>query len=696
MSDPKAQTAEYFIKQRIKNLEFFKKRYPEIYAAFCNFQVKNTDLLVSPDEPDVDLIVEGQSLYHGKARGYAAKEVAQFLKINFEGKLQKTYSPPLSHNYNGLRFSNSILKKTASASPLNDSGFVGYPLTNFFPFVVFLGTGLGYQIELLLKQTEVMNAVIFEPNPEIFSSSLYTVDWEAICSKFLDVKGKSIFFSLGVGVDVEGAGRLLERDLSKWGPFYPGLSLFFTHLGNKNMKKLADSVMKDIPSFLAGWGNYDDEVRRLNNSLHNLSQNFDVLVPNAVQAKNRPVLVCGSGPSIDIRINDIKLCREEVILVSAGTGIRALLKNGLTPDFHVELDPDYIIYEILSEFSEALDNVTLIAVEEVSPKVLSLFKNKYIFFKTENPHSYLFGMEEFCFSNCNPTCTNAALAIFHQLGFEQIYLFGSDYGFKSIGYHHSKQSIYAEGETGPLSRQLRNEAGEIFAEDKSFVIPSVDGGVIRTRADFYTAKRAVEKLILAAESHSKALKVFNCSLGAEINGATALSSEEFIDKIHSKELEKCETPALNHKTCVVPDERLDRALGRVSGLIDSRVTKILEEVSKGRLKGKKDVVKLISEIARQANVERHRNVGATDFGVEFMAQHLLRGTLLHFLAIGLCNAMAIADDEEAAQFSERWRVGFSEFLTQVVTHFCKIDGHRLSEDEDPWVRESIKSPESPR
>lgn len=697
MAEGKLDTAQMYVQRRTKNLEFFRKYYPELYNVFADFRMMRTELVVSPDEPDVDLVVEGTALYHGKAWNYAKREVDEFIRVNHPGRKMKTYSPPLERIYSDYRFANRFLKEAASHSDFNKIEFTGYPISNFYPFVVFLGCGLGYQIDRLTSEADVLNAIIFEPNPEIFSASLFTVDWELICNRFRKRKGASLVFSLGLGVDLEGARNLLERDISNWGPFYPALVLFFNHLGSAGMKEMADSVMKDIPSFLAGWGSYDDEVRRLNNALHNFSTPFDIIIPGSEVRCDKPVVVVGSGPSVDDRIHDLADVRDNVILVSAGTGIRVLIKHGLKPDYHVELDPDYVIYEILSELSESLSGITLLAVNEVNPRVLELFEKKHLYFKRENPHPYLLGYEQFCFSHCNPTCTNAALAIFIGLGYEQFFLFGTDYGFRSVEHHHSKSSIYGGGDAGPISNKLREDAKGIYTERSTFFIPAIDGGTIRTRADLYTAKRSVEKLIRYCRREGKNVQVVNCATGALIEGAPAMDAVSFARSIREHSGQGAETdPALKTKQISLGVAELDSCLERTDQVMKRRLEAMSQLLEQARLDGKKDMALLIGFLAKELNVNRHRTLGKETIGAQFMAQHLLQGTLMHFLAIGLCNTLACDNDEQGKSFARAWRKTFVRFLESVRPHFQLIDGHKRTLNEDLWLTQGLKSVEPSR
>ncbi len=87
---------------------------------------------------------------------------------------------------------------------------------HLIPNLIILGTGLGYHIEELVKQTDILCLIIIEPNPDFFFLSLYACDWEGILNRVAE-RGRQIDFCIGSGPKQLGAE--LESIYAKNGRF---------------------------------------------------------------------------------------------------------------------------------------------------------------------------------------------------------------------------------------------------------------------------------------------------------------------------------------------------------------------------------------------------------------------------------------------------------------------------------------------
>ena len=79
---------------------------------------------------------------------------------------------------------------------------------------------------------------------------------------------------------------------------------------------------------------------------------------------------------------------------------------------------------------------------------------------------------------------------------------------------------------------------------------------------------------------------------------------------------------------------------------------------------------------------------------QFVAQHLLRGTLMHFMTVGLCHVMAAADDKDAVPLAERWKESFVEFLQAVPGHYANVITDQQSGEGERWLRMTIHDRET--
>ena len=105
-----------------------------------------------------------------------------------------------------------------------------------------------------------------------------------------------------------------------------------------------------------------------------------------------------------------------------------------------------------------------------------------------------------------PTVTNFAADFFTAAGFNQIYLLGTDMGFVSDSYHHSKSSGYYDGGGKELYRYSDNH-------EMSLVIPGNFKPWVKTKYEFKISKTVLEQVFA-----QPGLDVYNLNDGAKIVG----------------------------------------------------------------------------------------------------------------------------------------------------------------------------------
>ncbi|MBY6219376.1 6-hydroxymethylpterin diphosphokinase MptE-like protein [Marinobacter nauticus] len=679
-----------FMQRLQKNLEFFKKRRPGIYKMLANMQLQRVELVVTPGKDDVDMVANGKSCYRGLAREYSLEEADKVVQENPESKKIRTFAPPWETSYQKENFADQILRRIVKESPVKPSTFKGYIRGNIFPSMVFLGCGLGYHIDALTKKVPIINGIVIEREPEKFAVSLYTVDWEEICSRF-SRKGFSLTFAIGKADQPEQIRRLVSQYMTKDVPFYPFFSTYYNHLADIDLAKGVMENANDLAVIAANWSNYDNELMRLSNTAHNIRRGGCFLPRPDAMEQSKPLVVVGSGPSLDKRIKSLKEVRDQVVVVSAGTALRPLLAHGVTPDYHAELDPAYLIYQLLSDIGEErIRDIPLLAVNEVNPFVPTLFNNVFYYFKSDNMQPALLGLSERSFSNCNPTVTNAALSIGHALGFRTIYLFGTDYGFESADKDHSSKSVYGDDTDSAIAEDIQKRVQASVKKRRVFKTPSVDGGTVLTRNDYYSAKRSVEELIYRLKSSGTPPQIFNCADGAVIDGAQWLPESEFREQFVGSKKGGVFDALETFKELAEPlsigafDEALEDVLKELERLCDLHA----KTVKAARLQGRRDLCALVNDIRERINVI-HPLPGKTIVtGDQRMAHQLLKGSLQHFLYVGACHGMACEDDDVVA-FEKCWEQGFLEFLSRVPKHYAKVMLEQRPLFDDPWAKRFI-------
>ncbi|TYC58063.1 motility associated factor glycosyltransferase family protein [Marinobacter sp. BW6] len=683
--------SKVFMQRLQKNLEFFKKRRPEIYKLLASMELQRVELVVTPGRNDVDMVANGQSCYRGVAKEYSLDEAEHVLEENPESKRIRTFSPPGDAAYRKENFADRILRRIIEASPVTPNNFNGYIRGNIFPSMVFLGCGLGYHIDVLTKKAPIINGIIIEREPEKFAVSLYTVDWEKICSRFAR-KGFSLTFAIGKADQPEEIRRLVSQYMTKDVPFYPFFSTYYNHLADVELAKAVMENANDLAVISANWSNYDNEIMRLSNTAHNIRQGGQFLPRPESKTQNKPLVVVGSGPSLDKRVESLKKVRDKVVVVSAGTALRPLLAHGVKPDYHAELDPAYLIYQLLSDIGEdRIRDIPLLAVNEINPFVPTLFDKIFYYFKMDNAHPSLLGVSQRSFSNCNPTVTNAALSIGHSLGFSTIYLFGTDYGFEDANKDHSSKSVYGDATDSAIAEEIQRRVQTTMKKRRVFKTPSVDGGTVLTRDDYYSAKRSVEDLIYRLKSSETPPQVFNCADGAVIDGAQWLAEPDFLEQIKTTGQGASFNAADTFQGLAEPinADSFDEALEDLHKELKRVCAQHTRSVKSARLGGRRDLCTLVNDIREQLNVVRPLPGKGKVTGSQLMTHQLLKGSLQHFLYVGVCHGMACENDAELQEFMKRWEDGFLKFLASVPGHFAKVMLEKRLLHTDPWAKRFI-------
>ncbi|WP_417566191.1 6-hydroxymethylpterin diphosphokinase MptE-like protein [Marinobacter sp.] len=678
-----------FAHQRTRNLDFFRKTYPAIYNFFKDYRMTRAEVVISAKEEEVDLWVDGKSLYNGEARARAKHGVELFVSTFAPGKKIPSLPPPWPGDYYHPRFAHMAVDSLTKLSPVTRETFNGYPIPNFYPLVVFQGVGLGYQIEKLIESYDVENAIVLEPDVEIFAASLLTTDWEKVYKSF-QKSGQSLRFLIGAEHTEEGLWGALLENLLHFSPVFPIMNFFLNERGDPVMEQVARRLNREAVASLTVWGHYDDEVRQINNALHAFHKGIRTIPDRGSLDSDVPVLVVGSGPSLDQRIDDIKSVRDEVFIVSAGTGLRVLLENDIYPDFHVELESDYLNYRVISSYNrEKLKKICIVAASQVCPLVWDLFGEQRLYFKKESPISGLFGTPEVTISHGTPTCTNAALALCSQMGLRNIYLFGTDFGFADNTKHHAEQSVYMKSEDEALHTELTEGATKAFSSNKTFSVKGVQGTRVHTTPTYFTAKRSVEYLISLEKAKNQRIDYFNCADGADIEGANWLDSGAFLEAVKSYGSRENRNRVFN--TLFSRDAK-PVGTGRIKSQLEAtekdleNLHSIISQLIKGKkLEGKKDITRVTSEVSRY--MEQNLINQNPSF------YYMIRGAVRHFLYVGFAHALAMDDSQDVAGFLKTWKSRFLDCLEALPKHFHKVTHKDYDMTTDPWIYQSINDPE---
>ncbi|MDP4546831.1 MAG: 6-hydroxymethylpterin diphosphokinase MptE-like protein [Marinobacter sp.] len=683
-----------FLRRKQKNLLYFQRYRPEIFGFFANYEPRHCELSITPGRDDVDLVDRGRSVYRHLAREYSQAEVQQFINNNLPEKPMNTVPPLYLEVNESARFASKYVRESLVKSRLTPSTFKGYYRGTVLPSVVFLGCGLGYHIDSLTAQMEVIDAVVFEPDPDRFYLTLFSVDWEEICARFRE-KGRSISFCIATRHDEENIRRVLGAKLAEIVPLYPYLTSYYNHLANVDLYRIAKDLENDLPVVGANWGNYDFELRGFRNVFHNLRMGGGQVKPYQLDESQVPVAIVGSGPSLDARIDGLKANRGKMIVISAGTGLRALLSHGIRPDFHVELDADYMIYEMLKDIEEqyGLKGITLLCTISVNPLVPPLFERYQFYLSNEYYIPAFLGLNADAIPGCSPTCTNAALALAFAFGFRNLFLFGTDYGYQDKSQHHSRFSVYGQESRTDFASRFQKETARGTEARPKFETQGVNGTTIITQGDYFTAKRAVENFLLDRKNQRLNFSVRNCSDGALIEGAEWLSPEELGKLLEPETVALArELEALEACFKGMPTFDTQQLFGDVAKEVAERAREFLLVLKSSRLRGRKDLIVVCNEVRDHLNRVGPGSDRQSPVVIQLMGWQILKGTVQRFLQTGLCHGLA-HEDKDLQPFLDHWVATFKSFLEKLPMHFSSVILSNQPPEDDPWVTTRLMNAE---
>ncbi len=662
---------------KLKNLNFFKEFHPKIYNAFADYVLGDYKVSLNTDVAQLDVLHKGKSIYNGRPIAEAKETVEEF-RIRFgKGCFLKTIDPPFN-TYTGPRFFHNHCRELVEHSPLNQSKYIAYRIPDFYPVIIFNGVGAGYHVADFLSDNTVLNCAIMEAEPDLFATSLYTIDWEVLCKPFIDNRERSIHFIIGPFEKEEHIPALLLGYLSAHCPLYPLTTLFLNHNNMDIYNRATDKLNKDTHAFVSTWGYYDDEINQINNCLHNLHLKIPVIKPNSSKLVDLPIFIIGAGPSLDDKIEVLKRYENKALIVSCGTAIHCLYKHGIKPDIQFELESDQCTVTSLEDLGDPdwIRSIPMMGPSQLAPRLYKLADKKVIFFKAESVTSMLFGNQDSSVEKATPTCTNGALGVFAQWGFKKIYMFGLDFGYRNTDNHHAEGSIYYTSKVPAFM------ADADVANEATIEITAVDGSKMKTKPLLYTAMRSTEIL---AKRFNKHCTFYNCSNGAAMKDTIWLQDNDLpIKTKDNKQKNKFMDLQFNNNKNIYNIADMQKKLETLEYNMTELNRYMLEQINKMDT----NLYSFTSKINDITSfLERKLKPEAASF------YFFMRGSIWHILYIGYSHAMALKDEEEIAAWINIWKERASTMLIEMTKHYCSVVYKDYDYDTDVWMTRSASDPE---
>ena len=459
----------------------------------------------------VNLETGGTRLYEPHAPSFAKQELEKYFAAQNFFAAHSNRSEVQSSSHKARAREDWILERDLKSVFLHDERAQRKrdlaPRRERSLLVVF-GLGLGYHIAPLLQRLKPCNVCILETRKENLFFAARSQDftrWSRMCAQ----RQGRVF--LVVEEEVEELERIFTHVLSEELHFFADGFFFYRHATQgAGLRRLEPRMANILQSALRNRGFFEDQLRMLANSVRNLSLSASsaFLQPRLRVRQKEEVLILANGPSLDDALPCLpRLCRGRVVF-SCGSTLYTLLKNGIVPHYHCEIENIFPPAHHLVKIREAgydLDNTTLLAAVTVQPDVVASFPKRVLFSRPLVPFSCASDIEPL--SEASPTVANTALSCAQAMGFSTFYMLGVDCGYKQGRLHHAKDAVHF------LDENLKKHEDERQQRSR-LVFRGNFGGYVRSQEVLLATKQMLE---LKARRHALN-RFYNCSDGAFLKG----------------------------------------------------------------------------------------------------------------------------------------------------------------------------------
>ena len=190
-----------------------------------------------------------------------------------------------------------------------------------------------------------------------------------------------------------------------------------------------------------------DEINQTQQALWNAlsDSNMTVLAKDIVPS-DAPIVIVASGPSLDQNIDYLREHCDELNIISSGSALGTLLKNGVVPLGAVFLERGAEVYADLCDLMAEgydLSDILAFVCSTIDPRVPSVFERTVFYHRPMSAATQLFPDDSSALLDvCGPHVTNAALEVVLRMGCRNILLVGTDF---STSNRTSPRSVDAIG-----------------------------------------------------------------------------------------------------------------------------------------------------------------------------------------------------------------------------------------------------------
>jgi Glycosyltransferase Maf N-terminal domain/6-hydroxymethylpterin diphosphokinase MptE-like len=488
-----------------RNMAAFQAHFPIVHLRLLQIREPQSRITGSAETGDLNLDLGHTAFYTPDAVSFAETQLARFRAqpVRFYMNPPPLVDPPVHHHHHVSKAlyeygRNRKIAETPTA-PVDQGGFL-----------LVYGIGLGCHIPALFDEAKVRHFILIDEHIEFLWQSLHLYDWAGMFERLFE-RGQTLRFVFGP--EPQTVAAQVHWYMRGQGFGLIDGSFLFRHYSSMMLDKAYQEFTESLSLLPISIGFFEDELIMLSNCGLNLIWfNYSLLDERPRVEIDLPAIIVGSGPSLDRSIAVLRELQGKAIVFSCGSALRPLLKAGIRPDFHCELENGWesfrSVLHVVDELGYVLDGITLIASTTVYPDLLPLFKQRILYFRDSVCSTALWCPDHTGIYGTAPTCTNLALRAATLLSFKELYLFGVDLGTRDPSQHHSKAAIYYNDDRwkGVLEADPPHQM--------SIELPANFGGKAYSSTVLHWTRMMMAQGI-EAFSFSK---IFNCSDGVTIPG----------------------------------------------------------------------------------------------------------------------------------------------------------------------------------
>lgn len=476
-----------------RNLQFFADFFPVLHGRLLEHAPLAELIYDSEGDPDVQF--KGVAFYGQGAGKHARKQLARFQGRDNRIALSAIHSGTVDKDA-GETLVNVLRRATSQGITFNQ-----LHTTDVSFHTICLGFGLGQYIEEFLERNRCRNLIIIEPNIEFLYQSLHVFDWQKFGKDCLSRDRK---LHLLTHTNPEALLRDFRLIYRQYGAaFIDGLTIY-EHYQNPSFEPLKAFLRNHGDLLFSGLGFFEDELNMIGNTYGVLSSGEEYVFRWSDKDPGLPVFVVGTGPSLDTALDVIRENQHKAIIVSCGTSLGVMLRNGIKPDFHMELERGQaqidLPRKLVKRSKVSLDDIWLVGSTTLLPGIKDVFKKRVFFFRQQLSSYPVFSGKPYqCIRYPSPSVTNVGLSFAQDVGFREFYFFGLDLGFKDARHHHASSASYGSYHHDHDRTLKGNFGGEMLSNH------------------FYSWIR--DGFETAIANISSGFRYYNCSDGGLIKGA---------------------------------------------------------------------------------------------------------------------------------------------------------------------------------